>query len=139
MEMLTLPMNPRRIDQPLSGHHRISCDEPCEVLSFDGYRCQGTIWNLSVVGVYATLPPPFPPVGRTVLLTFALPGDPIPITCEARVQWHNGQSIFKGCGATKPALPPGCGLAFLVLDSGDAGRIAVRVSASRTEPGSRNK
>ncbi len=124
-------MNPRRIDQPISGHYRISCVEPCEVLSFDGYRRQGTVWNLSVVGVYAVLPPPFPPVGRTVLLSFVLAGDPIPITCEACVQWHNGPSIFKGCGTTKPTLPPGCGLSFRVLDSQDAARIAVRVSAFR--------
>jgi len=103
------------------------------MLSFDGYRRQGAIWNLSVVGAYAVLPPPFPPVGRTVLLSFVLAGDPIPITYEARVQWHNGPSIFKGCGTAKPTLPPGCGLSFRVLDSQDAARIAVRVSAFRRQ------
>jgi len=120
------------IDQPVSGHYRIPCSEACEVLSFDGYRGRGTIWNLSAVGVYSVLPPPFPPVGRTVLLTFALIGDGTPITCEARVQWHNARSIFKGCGTMKPALPPGCGLAFITIETVDAERIASRVFAYRT-------
>ena len=101
------------------------------MLSFDGYRGRGAIWNLSVVGVYSVLPPPFPPVGRTVLLTFALVGDGTPITCEARVQWHNAQSIFKGCGTLKTALPPGCGLAFLTIETAEAERISTRVSAYR--------
>ena len=77
------------------------------------------------------MPPPFPPVGRKVLLTFALVGDGTPITCEARVQWHNTASIFKGCGALKTGLPPGCGLAFLAVDSADAERIATHISAYR--------
>jgi hypothetical protein len=65
------------------------------------------------------------------LLTFALVGDGTPITCEARVQWHNAPSIFQGCGTMKTALPPGCGLAFLTVDAVDAARIANCVSAYR--------
>lgn len=129
--MLSLHASPWRIDQPDSGHYRVSCAEPCAVLSFDGYRGQGTIWNISVVGVYAVLPAPFPPVGRTLLLTFVLAGDPMAITCEARVEWHNEPSIFKGCGTTKPTLPPGCGLSFRALDAKDAARIEVRLAAWR--------
>jgi len=65
------------------------------------------------------------------LLTFALVGDGTPITCEARVQWHNKQSIFQGCGTMKPTLPPGCGLAFIAVETVDVARIATCVSAYR--------
>lgn len=128
-QMATLNVYPGGIDQPRSGHYRLACAAPCEVLSFDGYRGRGTIWNLSVLGVYAVLPPPLPLVGRSVLLTFLLPGALTPVTGEARVEWHNAPSIFKGCGGSKPALPPGCGLSFRVLDAKDAARIAASVSA----------
>jgi hypothetical protein len=79
------------------------------------------IWNVSVVGVYCVLSTPLPAPGETVRLTFTLPGDPAPIICQARVRWQNAPSIFKGCGQTKMALPPGCGIEFTVLDASDAG------------------
>lgn len=121
-----------QIDQPDSGRYRIACNEPCEVLALDGYRERGAIWNLSVAGVYSVLPPPLPPVGRKLLLTFSMVGDGMPVTCEARVQWHNPPSIFKGCGSVKAGLPPGCGLAFVKLEPADAARIVERVSACRS-------
>jgi hypothetical protein len=126
-------MDPSPVVQPRSGHYRLSCGEPCSLSSSDRFRRRGTVWNVSVCGAYVVLPGrlPLPPVGSPVLLTFALPGDPRPITCEARVQWHNRASIFGGCGTAKPALPAGCGLGFMRLEPGDAGRIAVRVTASR--------
>ena len=122
-------MKPGPMEQPASGHYRIACGEPCEV-TLGPDRRQGMIWNVSVVGVYCVLSTPLPAPGETVRLTFTLPGDPAPITCQARVRWQNAPSIFKGCGRTKLALPPGCGIEFTVLDASDAARIAERVQAT---------
>jgi hypothetical protein len=122
-------MKPRPMEQPASGHQRIACGEPCEV-SLGSDRRQGMIWNVSVVGVYCVLAPPLPASGEIVRLTFTLPGDPAPITCQARIRWQNAPSIFKGCGQTKMALPPGCGIEFTVLDARDAERISQRVRAT---------
>ena len=122
----TPALKPRPLEQPASGYHRIACGEPCEVLYEDRKR-RALVWNLSVVGVYVVLEPPLPAMGDTLLLTFTLPGDPASIACQGRIRWHNPPSIFKGCGRTKMALPPGCGIEFTVLDSRDAERIAARV------------
>jgi PilZ domain-containing protein len=122
-------MDPSLIDRPVSGQYRIACGEPCEVVSFDGYRRQGTAWDVSVAGVYVAVPAPFPHVGRKVLLTFALRGDPTPITCECRVQWHNRPSV-QGGGIRKPVLPPGCGVEFVALEPDDAERIEAHVRAA---------
>ena len=116
-----------------ADQYRVTCVEPCEVVSLDGYRRHGTLWNLSAGGVYAVLRPPLPPLGRTVLLSFMLPDDSRPITCEARVEWHNPPSGLEGRGSVKLTLPPGCGLSFRVLDPEDAARIAARVR-SRCAP-----
>jgi hypothetical protein len=40
---------------------------------------------------------------------------------------------LQGLRHYEPPLPPGCGLSFRVLDSQDAARIAVRVSAFRRQ------
>jgi len=122
-------MKPHPLEQPASGHYRIACGEACQV-AFEGRRRQGMVWNLSVVGLYVVLEPPLPAKGATLQVTFSLPGDPAPITCQARVRWHNAPSIFKGCGMAKLTLPPGCGLEFLALDTRDAERIAARVHAT---------
>jgi hypothetical protein len=124
-----VPHGPPPVDYPRSGHTRVSCEAPCVLVSLDGYRRQGTIANLSTKGVYAAVPAPLPPAGRTVVLSFVLPGDPGVITCEARVEWQNAPSQNDGEGAVKPALPPGCGLSFRGLDPGDARRILARVVA----------
>lgn len=123
-------VRPRQIAQPASGHHRIACGEPCELYPGSGSARNGTIWNLSVVGVYLVVAPPLPPVGASLLLTFALPNDPVPITCEGLVRWHNEQSIFPGCGSRKLTLPPGCGIEFGALEPADKRRIAARVSGA---------
>jgi PilZ domain-containing protein len=122
-------MKPGPMEQPASGHQRIACGEPCDV-SLGAERRQGMIWNVSVVGAYCVLSTPLPAVGETARLTFTLPGDPAPITCQVRVRWQNAPSIFKGCGQTKMALPPGCGFEFTVLAASDAARIAERVHAT---------
>ena len=122
-------MVPHPLEQPASGHHRIACGESCEIVS-GGHSRQGIVWNLSVVGLYLVLEAPLPPRGESLLLTFSLPGDPATITCHGRVKWHNGPSIFKGCGMAKLALPPGCGVEFVALDTRDAERIAARVRST---------
>jgi hypothetical protein len=129
-------MDSSPVVQPRSGHYRLSCGEPCSLSSSDLFRRWGMVWNVSVCGAYVVLPGrlPLPPVGSPVLLTFALPGDPRPITCEARVQWHNGASIFRGGGAAKPSLPAGCGVGFLRVEPRDVDRIAVRVYEQMTAP-----
>jgi hypothetical protein len=129
MNKVKAAMKPHPLEQPASGYHRIACGEPCQV-AYDNRPLDGMVWNLSVVGVYVVLGPPLPEAGDTLVLTFTLPGDPRPITCQGRVRWHNPPSIFKGCGRTKLGLPPGCGIEFTVLDSGDAERIEARVRST---------
>lgn len=122
-------MKTHPLDQPASGHYRIACGEACEI-TLGGQRRTGMIWNLSVVGVYLVLGPPLPAPGEPMMLTFTLPGDPAPITCQGRIRWLNPPSIFKGCGQEKLALPPGVGIEFAVLDARDAERIDARVQAT---------
>jgi hypothetical protein len=120
------------IERPVSGQYRIPCGEPCEVVSFEGYCGRGRAWDVSESGVYLAVPSPLPLLGEKVLLTFALRGDATPITCEARVQWHNRPSP-RGGGVRKPKLPPGCGVEFVSLAPADAKRIGdhVRAAVSR--------
>ncbi|HUG53890.1 MAG TPA: PilZ domain-containing protein [Vicinamibacteria bacterium] len=124
-------MKPRPLEQPASGHHRIACGEPCDLL-LGTQRLQALVWNISVVGVYVVMAPPLPAPGETLRLSFTLPGDRAPIACEARVKWQNGPAIFKGCGRVKLALPPGCGVEFIVLAPADLQRIEARVRATLT-------
>jgi hypothetical protein len=124
-------MKPHPMEQPASGHSRIACGEACE-LSLGADRRQGMIWNLSVAGVYVVLADPLPPPGAEVTLTFTLPGDPAPLVCPGRIRWQNPPSIFHGCGKTKMALPPGCGVEFTALAPADVERIAMRVRVTIT-------
>src|SRR5713101_6862055 len=117
------------IDRPVSGQYRIPCGEPCEVVSLDGYCGQGRAWDVSTSGVYLAVPAPLPYLGRKVLLTFTLRGDPTPITCEARVQWHNRPAAAGG-GIRKRMLPPGCGVEFVSIEAADAKRIGEHVRAA---------
>jgi hypothetical protein len=63
-------------------------------------------------------------------VSFLLPGDMAPIRVQARVAWRNPQSRLKGCGSTTFNLPPGLGLEFLALASGDRDRIDARVKTT---------
>jgi hypothetical protein len=114
---------PSSMAPPARGHARIACGTSCGVF-VERSRRPGTIWNLSVVGVYVVMPEPLPPVGARVLLTFALPGERALIACLGRIRWLNAPSIFKGCGSAKPSLPPGCGVEFVELDEAARRRIA---------------
>ena len=111
---------------PSWGHVRLPCDEPCDVF-WQGRRQEGSVWNISAVGLYAVLSGPLPAVGVRIEVRFCLPGERMPVVCEGRVRWRNEPSIFRGCGQTKPTLPPGCGIEFVVLDGRDLDRIKARV------------
>lgn len=111
--------------QPKSGYRRIACKEPCDVVLQDT-PSRAFVWNLSVRGVYLVS------LGRlrkgdNLMITFSLPDDPMPITCEARVAWVNPPSPFKGRGAVLPGLPAGYGLEFVVIHEDDKHRIAGHV------------
>jgi len=108
------------------SHARIACGTPCGVF-VDQVRRPGTVWNVSVLGVYVVLADPLPPVDTNVVVTFSLPAERALIACLGRIRWLNAPSIFKGCGSTKPSLPPGCGVEFVELDAADRQRIAARI------------
>jgi hypothetical protein len=108
------------------GQQRIACGTACGVF-VEQVRRPGTVWNVSLVGIYVVLADPLPPVDTRVVVTFSLPGERVLIACLGRVRWLNAPSIFKGCGSTKPSLPPGCGVEFVELDAADRQRIAARM------------
>jgi hypothetical protein len=109
---------------------RMPCAEPCAVLSTEGYRRQGTIWNLSTRGVYAAMRPPLPELGDLLLLRFTLPGQLEPlVSCLATVQWRNHATRMDGRDAVDGGLPPGCGLAFHALPAAVEARIDALVAA----------
>src|SRR5438876_869427 len=78
---------------PSSGHVRIPTWEPCEVRVGDERR-EGSVWNLSLLGLYLAIDVPLPPVGEELDLTFTLTGDDRPLVCAARVAWQNPPSII---------------------------------------------
>ena len=121
-------------DEQKRGHMRLACGDPCDVF-FGGFRRKGTVWNVSVVGVYIVLPEPLPPLDSRIVMTFSLPGEQTPVSCEGRIRWQNEPSIFAGCGRTKPDLPPGCGVEFLELDTRDRERIEARVRVGARHTG----
>jgi hypothetical protein len=107
------------------AYRRMACSAPCEVF-FAGTRRLGMVANLSVFGLYVALAEPLPARDSRVVLAFCLPGDTTPTLCQGRVCWINEPSAFKGYGSTKPSLPPGCGVEFVVIDARDRQRIAGR-------------
>ncbi len=119
-------MAPSSMGPPPRGDARIAGGTPCGVF-VERVRRPGTIWNLSIVGVYVVLAEPLPPVDTRVLMTFSLPGERALIACLGRVRWLNAPSIFKGCGSAKPSLPPGCGVEFVELDEVSRRRIAALI------------
>jgi hypothetical protein len=112
---------------PERTSYRIACSEPCELDAPNANR-QGTVWNVSTRGAYVALESPLPSVGDTMRISFELAGESKPVSCYARVVWHNPASIFKGCGSVAARLPPGCGLQFLNLDPTDWNRIVARAT-----------
>jgi hypothetical protein len=116
--------------QPTSGFRRIACTEPCQIGGEESGR-PGTVWNVSVLGLYVVMEEPLPAVGDILSIRFCLPQDPRPIRSSARVAWQNPASIFKGLGAAAVGLPPGCGWAFVEMSAEDRERIDSRVRATR--------
>jgi hypothetical protein len=89
---------------------------------------EGSVWNLSLFGLYLAIDAPLPPVGQELDLTFTLEGDELSIICVAKVAWQNPPSaIIRGLGSVALGLPPGCGLMFVTLDPRDRARIDLRL------------
>ena len=118
-------------NQPFTGFYRIACNEPCQVECAGAAR-DGVVWNVSTLGLYLVLKPPLPEIAEKLRITFRLPGDPAPITAQARVVWQN-LPFVRGTGRKAASLPPGCGLQFLAIGAADRERIDARVRA--TYPG----
>jgi len=106
---------------------RIASTGPCELEGPS--RQRGTVWNLSVGGLYVVIEPQ-PEVGATVRVAFGLPNEDKPVRAEARIAWRNPSSKKRGQGAAAFSLPPGCGLEFVVIDAHDRERIENHVRAT---------
>jgi hydrogenase maturation protease len=89
-------------------------------------RTEAVACNLSVLGVYVTflrpLPEAIPAAGETVVVTFLLPDDALPVEAEATVTWQNLEERQDVDG-----LPSGCGLRFTTLRVDDQRRIELLV------------
>jgi hypothetical protein len=120
---------------------RIASVGPCELEGPASQR--GTVWNLSLGGLYVVIDPP-PEVGTRIRIAFALPNEEEPVKADVRIVWRNPGSKKRGRGTAVFSLPPGCGLEFLVIDMQDRERIEKRVrttpvlrrQAGRRAPGS---
>jgi hypothetical protein len=100
---------------------RIPYVRPC-TLRLGGATLDVVICNLSAVGFYVTFPGTstdvVPEMGATARVSFRLPDDPLPVECDAVVVLRN-----VGAQRERAALPPGCGLRFTSLSTGDHHRI----------------
>jgi Tfp pilus assembly protein PilZ len=96
--------------QPRSGYARIPYNQRCTVRR-GNERITGALCNISVLGVYVTLPT-VPEVGESLTIEFLLPGHEVPVEAAGTVTWQNleePQSVH--------SLPPGCGLRFDEISS----------------------
>jgi two-component system, chemotaxis family, chemotaxis protein CheY len=129
LRLIGANMPPRLRGAGPTGHRRIPCGEPCDIVIADRVG-HGLVWNMSAGGVYLVLAPPLPDLGTSVGLSFSLPGDAASIACAGRVAWVNPASSFARCGSVAPLLPAGCGMEFAGLDAGDQHRIRAVVRAT---------
>ncbi len=107
--------------QPATGRYRIPFVTRCSLLTGSGAE-EGTLCNLSVLGVYAATRAELRADDRLVL-TFDLPGHSGPFTRRARVAWANPNL------PTSPgALPAGYGLQFLDLSEKDQELLASQIA-----------
>jgi hypothetical protein len=116
------------ISQPFSGAKRVPFVQTC-VLSARGSEIDGTIRNISVLGVYLDVDP-IPRVGERLSLRFGLPDGTDPLDLQAEVAWRNTPNRHK-----VPTLPPGCGLRFVSLGDRERGRIEALVRSFGPKPG----
>lgn len=100
------------VTQPSSGRVRIPFVASCAVSCSAGL-IEGTVCNLSMLGVYVAVDPP-PEPGESVVVAFRLPGIEGLFERSAVVAWQNldrAQHLH--------ALPAGCGLRFVELFAED--------------------
>ena len=117
-----LPSVPMPMSQPFSGAKRVPYVQPCR-LSAGDTETEGTIRNISVLGIYLDVDP-IPMVGERLRLRFELPDAAKAVDAEVEVAWRNTSTRHK-----VPALPPGCGLRFLALGDRDRDRIQAMVQS----------
>jgi hypothetical protein len=79
------------------------------------------ILDLGVQGVFVERPGL--PLGETVVVSFQLPGNEIPVVARCRVAWQHES----GRNLRSKQLPPGVGLEFVELSDQDRARIRERV------------
>ena len=96
------------IAQPHSGKLRVPFITPC-VYRDDHGESHGSLCNLSMLGVYATLDR-IPAAGDSGRIHFEVPGFKTPFECGVTVAWANPDFPTR-----IHALPPGCGLRFDAL------------------------
>jgi len=120
--------------QPRSGRLRLATDELCDVEMDDGLLRDATVCNVSLTGAYLAIHP-VPEIGRTLRVTFCLPGTETPIACDAMVAWQNPASaVFQGLGAATSGLPPGCGVRFIAVSTADEQRLRACAGGLFDEP-----
>lgn len=100
------------VTQPASGRVRIPFVATCRVSSASG-SLEGTVCNLSLLGVYVAVDPP-PEPGESVVVAFRLPGIHGLFERTAVVAWQNLDRALH-----LHALPTGCGLRFGELSAED--------------------
>jgi len=110
------------ISQPFSGAKRVAFVQPCHVAA-GGAEAEGTIRNISVLGVYLAVEP-IPKAGEALRLRFDLPEGAGTVEVDAEVAWRNTPQRRK-----VPSLPPGCGLRFIDLGDRDRRRLEALVTS----------
>jgi hypothetical protein len=108
------------MSQPFSGAKRVPYVQDCRLRARDA-EGEGTIRNISVLGIYLDVDP-IPRVGERLRLSFPLPDGDGSLDVEAEVAWRNTSARHK-----VPVLPPGCGLRFLGLSEQERERIQALV------------
>jgi hypothetical protein len=102
-------------------------------VAWDGREQDVFVIDLALAGVFVEWPSP-PPIDTRMQLTFRLPDNEIPIVAGCRVAWCHQPDPAK----ERRPLPPGAGLEFVSLASGDADRLRqYLVDYYRREPRAR--
>ena len=97
---------------PPSGKVRIPFIAACEFAGDQG-KTEGSLCNLSTLGVYAALDR-IPGLGERGRIRFPVPGRAQPFSARVTVAWSNPEFERRML-----ALPPGCGLRFEELNPFD--------------------
>ncbi len=105
------------VGQPFTGRVRIPFITACVLTGRFGRR-QGSLCNLSVLGVYVALED-MPALGARGRISFLLPGADAEFSADVRVCWQNPAFPVRA-----HALPPGCGLCFENLGEGEVELLA---------------